>query len=168
MPTGAGRRRLATRTNRLYADDMGKDTVFTVDLGSDEPQTLTATDSHPNSMALDPSGRVLYVSNRGQNGSSYYVPGPEWGSVIAVDATSGRMLDAIVGGNQTTGLDVSPDGRWLAFTDFLDNKVQVFAVPPIDALLAGSGGRASLYKAELRKPVAARTKTTGKRTTGTD
>ena len=71
--------------------------------------------------------------------------------MLAVDAASGRPLDAIVGGNQTTGLDVSPDGRLLAFSDFLDNRVQLFAVPPYERLAAGDGGRTVAHRAELEK-----------------
>ena len=112
---------------------------------------LAATDSTPNTIDLSPDGRVLYVSNRGRNGACYCAPGPEWGSVLAIDAASGRVLDAIVGGNQTTGLDVSADGRLLAFTDFLDNRLSLFAIPPYRVLAAGGGGRATAHRAELRK-----------------
>lgn len=77
--------------------------------------------------------------------------GPEWGSVLAIDAASGRVLDAVVGGNQTTGLDLSGDGRLLAFTDFLDNRLSLFAVPSYRVLAAGGGGRATAHRAELRK-----------------
>ena len=51
---------------------------------------------------------MLYVSNRGRNGSNYYLPGPEWGSVLAIDTRTGRILDAIVGGNQPTGSTSRP------------------------------------------------------------
>jgi hypothetical protein len=33
-----------------------------------------------NTMDLSPDGKVLYVSNRGENNPrSCYIPGPEWG-----------------------------------------------------------------------------------------
>ena len=94
-------------------------------------------------MDLSPDGKVLYVSNRGRdNAESYYLPGPEWGTVLAIDTGSGTVLDAIVGGNQCTGLDVSPDGTLLAFSDFLDHKIRVYAIPPYEVLASGEGGRA--------------------------
>jgi sugar lactone lactonase YvrE len=71
--------------------------------------------------------------------------------VLAIDTASGKVLDAIVGGNQTTGLDVSADGRLLAFSDFLDNRIHVFAVPSYRELAAGGGGRAAAHRAELAK-----------------
>jgi len=136
---------------RLYADDMGTNKAFVVDLASERVRKLATTDNVPNTIDLTPDGRVLYVSNRGRNGSSYYLPGPEWGSVLAIDAASGKVLDAMVGGNQTTGLDVSADGRLLAFSDFLDNRIHVYAVPPYQQLAAGGGGRAAAHRAELAK-----------------
>ena len=94
-------------------------------------------------MDIGPDGRVLYMSNRGKdNPKTYYIPGPEWGTILAIDTTTGTILDAIVGGNQCTGLDVSPDGTLLAFSDFLDNKIRVYSIPPYDTLVAGGGGRA--------------------------
>ena len=94
---------------------------------------------------------MLYVSNRGRNGPCYCAPGPEWGSVLAIDAASGRILDAMVGGNQTTGLEVSPDGRTLAFSDFLDNRVHLYTVPPYQTLAAGGGGRGQAHLKDLPK-----------------
>ena len=61
-----------------------------IDLRTGEARKLADTNSTPNTMDLSPDGRVLYVSNRGRNGSNYYLPGPEWGSVLAIDA---RTLD---------------------------------------------------------------------------
>jgi YVTN family beta-propeller protein len=136
---------------RLYADDMGTNEAFVVDLASERVRKLATTDNVPNSIDLTPDARVLYISNRGRNGSSYYLPGPEWGSVLAVDTASGKVLDAMVGGNQTTGLDVSADGRLLAFSDFLDNRIHLYAVPTYATLAAGGGGRAEAHRAELAK-----------------
>lgn len=136
----------------LYADDMGTDEVWVVELATGAVRKLADTDNTPNSIDLSPDGRVLYVSNRGRNNPvSYYLPGPEWGSVLAIDTATGRLLDAIVGGNQTTGLDVSPDGLILAFSDFLDDRVQVFAVPEHGVLMNGDGGRAAEHVAEVQK-----------------
>ncbi len=136
----------------VYASDMTKDTIFAVDTGTNEVTVLATTDKKPNSIDLSPDGRVLFVSNRGRNNpTSYYLPGPEWGSVLLIDTETGEMLDAIVGGNQTTGLEVSDDGTLLAFSDLLDDRVVVYSVPPTDELLAGGGGRYQDHLAELTK-----------------
>jgi YVTN family beta-propeller protein len=154
IKTGGAMRHLSLdeAANVLYADDMGRDNVIAFDLTKGTNRVLASTDSHPNTMALTPSKRFLYVSNRGQNSTGgYYVPGPDWGSVTVIDTTTGATVDAMVGGNQTTGLDVSPDGRYLAFTDFLDGRLQLYEVPPEPVLAASTGLRAKTYKAELLK-----------------
>jgi YVTN family beta-propeller protein len=153
LRTGGAMRHLVgdRQGRRLYADDMGTNEAFVVDLASERVRRLARTDNVPNTIDLTPDGRVLYVSNRGRNGPNYYLPGPEWGSVLAIDTASGKVLDAMVGGNQTTGLDVSADGRLLAFSDFLDNRIHLFQVPPYGTLAAGGGGRAAAHRAELAK-----------------
>jgi sugar lactone lactonase YvrE len=71
--------------------------------------------------------------------------------VLAIDTVSGKVLDALVGGNQTTGLDVSPDGRTLAFSDFLDDRVHLYTIPGYQVLAAGGGGRAVAHLKDLAK-----------------
>lgn len=149
ISTGGAMRHLVSDGRLLYADDMALDKVYVVDLSTDEVRELANTDEKPNTIDLSPDGRVLYVSNRGENGASYYQPGPEWGSVLAIDTATGMVLDAIVGGNQCTGLDVSPDGRTLAFSDFLDNRVRLYAIPDYETLAAGDGGRAIAHLADI-------------------
>jgi sugar lactone lactonase YvrE len=107
------------------------------------------TDNKPNTIALSPDKRILFVSCRGANNPrSYNLKGPEWGSVLLYDALSGKPLDAIVGGNQCTALDVSRDGTMLVFSDFLDGRLRTYDVPPTETLLAGNGG---YYGAHLRR-----------------
>ncbi|MGH8902157.1 MAG: beta-propeller fold lactonase family protein [Egibacteraceae bacterium] len=153
LDTGGALRHLVGDPNRgmLYADDMAKNAAYALDLRGEQPRKLAATGKKPNTIDLSPDGKVLYVSNRGENGRTFYAPGPEWGSVLAIDTATGKALDAIVGGNQTTGLDVSPDGRLLAFSDFLDNRVQIFEIPPFQTLTNGGGGRATAHLADIPK-----------------
>lgn len=152
--TGGAMRHMVGDDQRglLYVDDMSTKEVFVVDLATEKVTKLADTNERPNTMDLSPDGKVLYVSNRGKdNPKTYYIPGPEWGSVLAIDTATGKILDAIVGGNQCTGLDVSPDGRLLAFSDFLDNKIRVYTIPDYDTLAAGGGGRAEAHLADLAK-----------------
>jgi len=137
----------------LYISDMGKSTIWKLTLATDVVVKFATTDSHPNTIALSPDKKILFVSCRGHNFSktNYYVPGPDWGSVLLFDTTSGKMLDAIVAGNQPTALDVSSDGSILAFSDFLDAKIEIFKVPNYADLLLGNGGRSMVYKKELLK-----------------
>ena len=89
---------------------------------------------------------------RGENNpKSYYIPGFEWGTILLFDATDATPLDAIVGGNQCTALDVSDDGKTLVFSDFLDDRLQVFEVPDYETLAAGGGGRWEQHYTDLKK-----------------
>jgi DNA-binding beta-propeller fold protein YncE len=136
----------------VYASDMARDRILIVDTGTDAVTELGTVDRLPNTIDVSPDGRVLYVSNRGRNNpETYYKPGPEWGTVVALDTATGAYLDAIVGGNQTTGLDVSPDGSWLAYSDFLDDRVVIYRIPPLEELVAGGGGRWVAHLAEKAK-----------------
>lgn len=150
---GALRHLVADRDRGLvYGSDMALDTILVIDTATDEVTTMGATDRLPNTIDLTPDGRVLAVSNRGRNNpETYYLPGPEWGSILLLDTGTGEVLDAIVGGNQPTGLDISLDGEWLAYSDFLDNRVTILALPTTEDLLSGGGGRADSYRAELTK-----------------
>jgi len=137
----------------LYISDMGRNIIWKLFLDSDKVEKFADTDKNPNTIALSPDRKILFVSCRGINFSAdnYYVPGPEWGSVLLFDTETGSLLDAIVGGNQPTALDISSDGAILAFSDFLDNKVEVYSVPSYEVLKNGAGGRGGSYKAELKK-----------------
>jgi hypothetical protein len=92
------------------------------------------------------------VSCRGANNpESYYIPGPEWGSILVFDTTTGKGLDAVIAGNQPTALDVSDNGRLLVFSDFLDNRRRVYAIPLYEEFTDGGGGRFEARLAEIRK-----------------
>lgn len=136
----------------LFVSDMARDVVFAHDIATGKTTTLVETDEKPNTIDLSPDGTTLFVSCRGENNpKSYYIPGPEWGTILLFDATTGAPLDAIVGGDQCTALDVSDDGGTLVFSDFLDDRLQVFEVPGFDVLSAGGGGRWDKHFADLKK-----------------
>lgn len=154
LRTGGAMRHMVgnDETGRLYVDDMATFKVHVVDLETDEVSTLGKVDEYPNTMDLSADGRLLFVSCRGRNNSeTFYIPGPEWGSVVVLDAATGRPLDAVVAGNQTTGLDLSPDGQFLAASDFLDDRMRVFSVPPVQTLLVSDGGYWGDHKKALKK-----------------
>ena len=137
----------------LYLSDMAKNVIWKINLETNEVVKFAKTDSHPNTIALSSDKKILFVSSRGHNFSSsnYYVPGPDWGSVVLFDTSDAKILDAIVAGNQPTALDISKDGSLLAFSDFLDARIEVFKVPSYEELLKGNGGRGEVYKKELIK-----------------
>jgi len=137
----------------LYFSDMGTDSIWKLYLETDEVEKFAGTDHNPNTIVLSPDNKILFVSCRGINSSAdnYYVPGPEWGSVMLFDTETGDMLDAIIGGNQPTALAVSSDGKRLVFSDFLDGRLEVFEIPCYEILKQGNGGISSFYKKYLKK-----------------
>lgn len=137
----------------LYISDMGRASIFKLSLKDDSVVKFASTDVNPNTIALSPDKKILIVSCRGVNKSAtdYYNPGPEWGSVLLFDTATGAKLDAIVGGNQPTALDIASNGSFFAFSDFLDARIQLFALPSYEVLKMGNGGRSGVYKKELRK-----------------
>jgi YVTN family beta-propeller protein len=125
----------------LYASDMALGTVWELDMETDEVTQLATTDQKPSAIDLSPDGAVLFVACRGANNEvNFNLPGPEWGTVLLIDTDSGEPLDAVVGGNQVTALDVSREGDTLVFSDFLDDRVRTYDVPPTDELRSGGGG----------------------------
>jgi streptogramin lyase len=138
--------------HKLYASDMAKNCVWVTNMRTGKTTKFADVDQKPNTIDLSPNGNVLLVSCRGANNPvSYYLPGPEWGSILLFGTPDGKPLDAIVGGNQCTALDMSTTGRILAFSDFLDNRLRFYSVPPHEVLKQGGGGRFGVYKAELDK-----------------
>lgn len=117
--------------NIMYISDMGKKVILKLDLKTDLLTEFVFTDINPNTIALSPDKKLLFVSCRGKNFSpdDYYQPGPEWGTVLIFDTNKGKLVDAIIGGNQPTALDVSPDGKILVFSDFLDSQLEFYQIP---------------------------------------
>jgi DNA-binding beta-propeller fold protein YncE len=127
----------------LYVDDNALGTVYAMDLTTEVTTNLAGTDKRPNTLRVASAGRLLCVANRGKEDSANSAhAGPEWGSILLVDTAGHTVLDAIVGGNQCTALDVSADGTLLAFSDFFDDRIRVYRVPAYETLAAGNGGRA--------------------------
>ncbi len=140
------------QTGKLYCSDMNKDIVWVCDMKTLKVKKFCETDEKPNTIELSPDGQILFISNRGENNpKSYYIPGYEWGTILLISTSTGRPLDAIVGGNQCTALDVSADGHTLVFSDFLDDRLRVYDVPSYAALAQGGGGRYAAHFADLKK-----------------
>jgi len=146
----AGRHLVADEARgRLYLSDMGLDALFVHDMTEGTTDRLTDLIRNPNTIDLSDDREVVFASCRGQSGSGGYLTVGQRGGVFAVDAMSGRLLDAIAGGRQPTGLDVR--GDWLVFSDFRDDRLQVYRIPPTEELRKGGRSLESV-KAELRLP----------------
>lgn len=140
------------KTGRLFISDMARNVILVHDIVAGTTEKFVDTDQKPNTIDLTPDGKLLFVSCRGANNpKSYYMPGPEWGSILVFDTKTGEGLDAVIAGNQPTALDVSDDGGLLVFSDFLDNRLRVYEIPPYEEFADGRGGRFEARLSEIRK-----------------
>ena len=132
IPLGPGAKRhivLDELQDLAYVSDMATGRVTKLSLKTGKPLASLWVGSNPNTLALTTDGRYLFVSIRGRNHSEdYQKKGPEFGKIEVIDTTSFTMIDWVWGRNQPTGLTLSPDNRYMAFTDFLDDNLEVYDI----------------------------------------
>jgi 6-phosphogluconolactonase len=151
VPAGGGPRHLAfaKRGRIVYANnEMGNAvTVFAVDEktgGLKELQTIsTLPDGSKVSnttaeMAVHPSGKWLYVSNRGHDSIAVYEI-EKGGTLSLVEVAASRV-------RQPRGFDIDPTGRWLVAAGQSSNDLVSLAIDPETGKLSPSGNRVLLDK----------------------
>ncbi len=115
------------KKNRYYVSDMLNGTVEVYSLKDDSLIASIPVFSHPNTIALNPDGSRLFVSCRGPNNPTkgYLYKGLVMGRLDVIDTEKLERIESIEAGNQPTGLAVSPDGKKIVLSDFLDNRIRV-------------------------------------------
>ncbi len=122
---------ISEEDKKLYVSDMYHGTVSVLNLKTDAVERSFYVGSNINTIKLGSDGKKLFISSRGHNSSNGYLEkGPDFGKIFVYDIRSKRVTDWTWGGNQPTGLAVSPDGSFLAFTDFLDHRVEIYCLQP--------------------------------------
>ncbi|AFM13291.1 YncE family protein [Turneriella parva] len=117
--------RLKKGSNLFAVSDMARSLIYFIE-GYKKTDELRVF-ANPNTIAESPDGKYLYVSSRGHNNpKSYLIKGHEFGKLNVIDSQTHKMIEQIEAGNQPTGLDVSPDGRYVVLTDFLDHAMRVY------------------------------------------
>ncbi|HIA05823.1 MAG TPA: hypothetical protein EYN71_03785 [Flavobacteriales bacterium] len=113
----------------LYYSNMGLGKVFKYDWNKKEYVGNIKVDSKTNTIRLSPDHKYLYVSCRGPNNKKgYTLPSPRDGDLFVIDIKKWKTIAKWRGGNQPTGLDISPCGRFLAQTDFQEARLTVWLV----------------------------------------
>ncbi|RKY56756.1 MAG: hypothetical protein DRP93_00670 [Candidatus Neomarinimicrobiota bacterium] len=121
--------RFDPKKKMLYYDDMRFALVYKYDWIKRETVATEEVDSHPNTIRLTPDGKYLFVSCRGPNNpNGYTLPSPRDGDIVIIDTESMTTLTSWAQGNQPTGLDISPDGCFLASTDFMNKRVNLYVI----------------------------------------
>ena len=122
---------VSTKNNKLYISDMYHGTVSVLDLKTDTVERSFYAGSNINTIKLSTDEKKLYISSRGHNNvDGYLQKGPEFGKIYVYDTVLKKITDWTWGGNQPTGLAVSSDGSTVAFSDFLDHRVEIYQTNP--------------------------------------
>ncbi len=111
----------------LYASDMELGQIWAISLPSEKILWKANVGPKLNTMGLSLDGKFIFVSSRGHNNpSNYLINGPDFGTSSVLDSANGQKTDWVWGRNQPTGLAVHPSKKWVAFTDFLDNNLELY------------------------------------------
>lgn len=131
-PRGAKRHMVkSAKHNLLFVSDLGKRRVDVIDLKNDQYIKSIAVFNSPNTIVLSNDENYLFVSCRGPNNPrGYQYKGLVFGRIYIIDVNTLEVVEYIEGGNQPTGLDISPDDQFLVFSDFLDNAIRVYRFYP--------------------------------------
>ena len=132
LSSGAGAaRHVIFYDGKLFVSDMLRGTVNIINTATGAVTHSKYVGFNINTIALSPDGRYVIASSRGRNNPETYLkPGPEFGAVYILNADDLTLIEKIWGRNQPTGLAVSPDGKLLVFTDFLDANLELYRMPP--------------------------------------
>ena len=123
---GKAPRPVAVLGTNLFVGDMGSAQVNVIDTTSGKVIKTIAVASNPQAMAVSVDQTLVAVASRGRNNpNDYQLPGPDFGKVTVLN-TRGEVVASVWGRNQPLGVAFSPDGRFLAFTDFLDANVELY------------------------------------------
>lgn len=111
-----------------YVSDMYHRLVYQVDLATFKITGKTQVFNNPNTIKLY-ENRWLFVSSRGQNNKEDYTKrSPENGKIQVIDTQTMEVVISFEGGNQPTGLDISPDGKYLCFSNFQDENIELYEI----------------------------------------
>ena len=115
-------------STKAYVSDMYHRLVYEVNLTTFKITEKTQVFNNPNTIKLY-KNRWLFVSSRGPNNKEDYTKrSPENGKIQIIDTQTMKVVLAFEGGNQPTGLDISPDGKYLCFSNFQDENIELYEI----------------------------------------
>lgn len=113
---------------KAYISDMYYRSIYELDMISFKITRKTQVFNNPNTIDLL-NDRWLFVSSRGPNNKEDYTKrSPVNGKIQIIDITTMKIVNSFEGGNQPTGLDVSDDGRFLCFSNFQDENIELYEI----------------------------------------
>jgi YVTN family beta-propeller protein len=115
----------------LYVSDLLRGRVFMIDAAADSVVARAVVGTCLNTLKVSPDGERLFACSRGPNNTvDWTAKGPAFGKLSCLDPLMLAVTDWAWGGNQPTGLGISPDGRYVCFSDFLDARLEVYEIAP--------------------------------------
>ena len=117
-----------SQNKAAYISDMYHKTIYKLDLKSFTITDSVKVFSNPNTIDLL-NDKYLFVSSRGPNNQEDYTKrSPVNGKIQIIDVTNMKNVYEFEGGNQPTGLDVSSDGKYLCFSNFQDENIEIYSI----------------------------------------
>ena len=114
--------------SKAFVSDMYHASLYELDLRTFAITRTWKVFNNPNTLALY-KDRYLFASSRGPNNKKdYTLRSPANGKIAIIDTATGELIQTIQGGNQPTGLDISPDGTWLCFSNFQDANIELYRI----------------------------------------
>ena|SRR5574344_648606 len=111
-----------------YISDMHNNAIYAFDLHTFSITNTYSVFNNPNTIALL-KNRYIIVSSRGPNNPVDYTRrSPVNGKITIIDTAAGSTLGTLPGGNQPTGLAVSPDEKYLCFSNFQDEDIELYKI----------------------------------------
>jgi 6-phosphogluconolactonase (cycloisomerase 2 family) len=114
----------------------GPGTISQYSIGADgslTPNTVAATvvsGSGPNSMAIDPTGKYLYVANLGDNNLGQYTINPD-GTLVAM------LTPTVATGVRPFGVTIHPTGKFVYVANSTDNTISQYSVNTTGPAIGG-------------------------------
>ncbi len=120
---------VAAKDNKTaFISDMYYAKVYKFNLDTFKIEESFKTFHKPNTIALY-NDDILFISCRGPNNPvDYTLRSPQNGKVQIIDTRTMTLIKEIPGGNQPTGLALSPDRKNLCFSNFQDADIELYSV----------------------------------------
>ncbi|MDR3019781.1 MAG: beta-propeller fold lactonase family protein [Treponema sp.] len=128
-PGEGAARHVIYNDGKLYVSDMMRGTVNILNASTGALLLSRRIGPNINTIIISRDGRYIFAASRGRNNPvDYVMPGPDFGAVYMLNAEDLSLVERVWGRNQPTGLAISPDGKLLVFTDFLDENLEVYSL----------------------------------------
>ena len=117
-----------SKQDKAWVSDMYHAVVYELNLSDFKIGKKYWVFNNPNTIDLL-NDQYLFVSCRGPNNKEDYTKrSPVNGKVFVFDVLNQKKVCELEGGNQPTGLDISPDKKLLVFSNFQDAAIEIYDI----------------------------------------